>query len=96
MSEVNREEFTMTVRCPLGLHTRPATDIARVLQKCKSRVTFTYKKRSVNAKSILSLMMLSVPRNGRIHVVLEGEDAKDIKPKLIDVVEKSEEEVATR
>lgn len=90
-----REEFYVTVRCPLGLHTRPATDIARVLQNCKSQVTFTYKKRSVNAKSILSLMMLAVVRNGRIHVVIEGEDAALIKPKLIEVVENSKEEVST-
>ena len=59
----------------LGLHTRPATLIVKILQTCKSAVTFTYKKESVDAKSILSILLLAVQKNGLLTVKIEGEDA---------------------
>lgn len=59
----------------LGLHTRPATLIVKLLQDCKSEVTFTYKKQTVDAKSILNLLMLAAPKNALITVKAKGEDA---------------------
>jgi len=66
----------LQVKNKMGLHTRPATSIVKLLQKVKSDVTFTYKKDTVNAKSILSILMLAVPLNGKITVMIEGDDAE--------------------
>lgn len=60
----------------MGLHTRPATYLVKLLRECKSQVWFTYKRETVNAKSILSLLMLAVKKNGKIIVTVEGEDAE--------------------
>lgn len=66
----------------LGLHTRPATFIVKLLQNCKSDVVFIHKKESINAKSILSILMLAAKKNSQITVSIEGEDANDIMEKL--------------
>ncbi len=67
----------MRVKNDLGLHTRPATVIVQALRSCKSSVFFTYKKETVDAKSILSILMLAVPKNSLILITVEGEDAEE-------------------
>lgn len=66
----------LTVKNEMGLHTRPATTIVKLLQKVKSDVTFQLGEETVNAKSILSLLMLAAKQNARITVIVEGEDAE--------------------
>ena len=70
------------VKNNLGLHTRPATVIVKLLQNCKSDVTFVHKKENINAKSILSILMLAAKKNSQITVTVDGEDADDIMSKL--------------
>lgn len=88
-------QFEVEVKNPLGLHTRPATNIVKVLQKTDSKVNFTYKNRTVNAKSILSILLLAATRNSIIEVSIEGEDAELVKQKLIEVIENPYEDVCT-
>lgn len=71
----------------LGLHTRPATVIVKLLQNCKCDVTFTLKRETINAKSILSILMLAAKKNSQITVSVEGEGAEDIMNKLEAVFE---------
>jgi phosphocarrier protein len=68
----------------LGLHTRPATTIVKLLQNCKSDVFFTYKEETVNAKSILSLLMLAARKNSKITIEVSGEDADLTMDKLVE------------
>ncbi len=67
----------------LGLHTRPATHIVKLLQNVKSEVFFTYRKETVTAKSILNILMLAVPKNGQITITIEGEDANEVCEELL-------------
>jgi phosphocarrier protein HPr len=71
------------VRNKMGLHTRPATEIVKLLQNSKSDVSFTYKKETINAKSILSILMLAIARNAVVTIVVEGEDADNTMTKLM-------------
>jgi phosphocarrier protein len=71
------------VKNTMGLHTRPATTIVKLLQGCKSDVTFTYKKETVNAKSILSILMLAARKNTQITIVVDGDDAVETMSKLV-------------
>ena len=75
------------IRNPLGLHTRPATIIVKLLQNCKSEVFFTYKSLTVNAKSILSLLMLAAKKNSNITMTIEGADAEITLLKLLEAFE---------
>lgn len=70
-----------------GLHVRPASAIVELLQKSKSTVTFTHNKETINAKSILSILMMAITRNSTITVKIEGEDAIETMEQLITAFE---------
>ena len=82
-------KFTRKVRVKnaLGLHARPATVIAKLLQRTSSSVSFTYRKETVNAKSIMSLLMLAATKNSIITVVVDGEDAGEMIEKIVEAFE---------
>ncbi|MBF5059894.1 Phosphocarrier protein HPr [Candidatus Neptunochlamydia vexilliferae] len=67
----------------LGLHVRPATTIAKILQKRNAKVTLTYKGQSVNARSIMSIMILAAPKNAELKIKAEGADAKETLDELL-------------
>jgi phosphocarrier protein len=71
------------VKNPLGVHARPATLIAKLLQGSKSSVTFTYKKETINARSIMSILMMAISRNAVVTVTAEGEDAHSVMKKIV-------------
>jgi phosphocarrier protein HPr len=64
------------VKNPLGLHTRPAAAIVKMLQPLKSSVYFTYKNETINARSIMSILMLAARKNSQIIITVEGDDAE--------------------
>lgn len=74
---------TVRVKNELGLHTRPATLIVKLLQDCKSDVLFTHKKETVNAKSILNILMLAAQKNAMITIEVVGEDAQETMDRLL-------------
>ncbi len=65
-----------------GLHARPAASIIRLLRDTRSSVKFTYRRQTVDAQSILGLLMLAAPQNAWITVSVDGPDANDIITKL--------------
>ncbi len=64
------------VKNSLGLHTRPAAAIVKILQPRKSSVFFIYKNETINARSIMSILMLAAQKNTQIEIVVEGIDAE--------------------
>lgn len=80
------------IKNKMGLHTRPATAIVKLLQNSKSNVLFTYKRETINAKSILSILMLAATRNSRITISVEGEDAESTMQNLVEAFENHFEE----
>lgn len=83
----NRLVSKVVVKNPMGLHTRPATAIVKLLQNCKCDVMFTHKRETVNAKSILSILMLAAKKNSKITITVSGDDAEQTMEKLIDAFE---------
>jgi phosphocarrier protein HPr len=77
------------VKNDLGLHTRPATAIVKLLQGSKSMVSFTYQRETINARSILSILMLAARKNSRITITVEGqeEDAQRTMHSLVEAFE---------
>lgn len=71
------------VKNRLGLHIRPATVIVKMLQGFRSSVHFTLRGQTVNAKSIMSLLVLSAQKNAKISIVVEGEDAEMVMERLL-------------
>lgn len=73
----------LKVKNTLGLHTRPAAAIVKILQPHKSSVAFTYKEDTINARSIMSILMLAAKKNAQITVVIEGIDAQATMDRLV-------------
>ncbi len=71
------------VKNSLGLHTRPAATIVKLLQPLKSAVSFTYKDETVNARSIMSILMLAAKKNAQIIITVDGADAEMAMRRLI-------------
>lgn len=84
MNSKSQQELVAKVKVKnsMGLHTRPATAIVKLLQGCKSNVFFTYRKETINAKSILSILMLAARKNTNITISVTGEDAQETLDKL--------------
>ena len=70
------------VKNVLGLHARPAAMIAKLLQSSKSQVSISYRQETVNARSIMSILMLAIKKNSLIILTIEGEDAEETFEKL--------------
>jgi phosphocarrier protein HPr len=66
-----------------GLHTRPATAIVKILQGTRCEVIFTHKNETVNARSILSIMMLAAKKNARIKIRISGVDGERVMEQLV-------------
>ena len=75
------------VKNQLGLHTRPAIEIVKLLQTSKSHVSFTHKHETINAKSILSILMIAAQKDAEITITAEGEDAKKTIDQLVTAFE---------
>lgn len=71
------------VKNALGLHTRPAAAIVKLLQPQKSSVSFTYKDETINARSIMSILMLAAKKNAQITITVDGEDAEITMQRLL-------------
>ena len=59
-----------------GLHTRPSTELVRCAATFKSQVTLFYQNLSVNAKSLLGILMLAAARGAKIQIEAIGDDEK--------------------
>ncbi len=77
----------MRIKNALGLHARPATVIAELLQGTLSSVSFTYRKETINAKSIMSILMLAATKNSLITVSIEGADAAETMERVFQAFE---------
>lgn len=75
------------VKNALGLHTRPAASIVKLLQPLKAAVFFTYKNETINARSIMSILMLAATKNSQITITVEGEDAESTLNHLVSAFE---------
>lgn len=60
-----------------GLHTRPSTELVKCATAFKSQVTLSYQDLTVNAKSLLGILMLAASRGSKIRIEACGDDAEE-------------------
>lgn len=68
-----------------GLHTRPSTELVKCAATFKSHVTLYYQDMSVNAKSLLGILMLAAARGAKIKIEAEGDDANEAVKTIINL-----------
>ena len=71
----------------VGLHARPAAIFVKAANKYKSEIQVTKEDRTVNAKSILSVLTLGVNKGTEITIHAEGEDADEALKELVGLIE---------
>ncbi len=76
-------EKSVVIIDPAGMHARPASKVAHLAASFDEDVSITYKKRSIDAKSIMGLMSLGVPKDAEIILKVEGDDADSILSSLL-------------
>ena len=72
-----------------GLHCRPSMEIVKCAHHFKSEIFLNYKKNKVNAKSLLSVLMLAACKGAKIKIEAIGIDAEEAVSSLIDLAEQS-------
>jgi phosphocarrier protein HPr len=67
-------QTTITISNKLGLHARASAKLTKLAGSFKSEIHLSRNQRSVNAKSIMGVMMLAAGLGSEIGVEAEGED----------------------
>ena len=75
------------VKNKLGIHVRPATYLAKLLQSMHSNVILTYKEKSINARSIMSIMILAASIGSKLVISAKGPDAQQAVDALCHLIE---------
>lgn len=70
-------EKSVVITDPAGMHARPASKVAHLAASFDDSITITYKSRTIDAKSIMGLMSLGVPKDAEITIHVEGDQADE-------------------
>ena len=70
-------EKTITVINPLGLHARPAAEVVDCASRFTSDIRISYENQEIDAKSIMSVLMLAAPCGAELSVAIIGDDEND-------------------
>ncbi len=65
---------TLTLINPLGLHARAASKLVNVAKTFESHIQVSFGGQSVDAKSIMSVMLLAAPVGSELTFDIEGTD----------------------
>jgi phosphocarrier protein len=69
---------TLTIKNELGLHARSAAMIVRAVEGCRSTVSLERDGTTVDARSLLDILTLACPKDSRIVVRADGDDAREV------------------
>ena len=83
MSKVTK---SLTVVNKLGIHARPAAVFAKTANKFKADVFVEKDGETINAKSIMGLMMLAAGPGSKLLIVANGPDADDAVKAIEDLI----------
>ena len=70
-----------------GLHLRPAGILCKEAMKFKSRITFTFRGNTANAKSVLSVLGALIKCGDEIELFCEGPDENEALASMIKMIE---------
>ena len=79
-------ERTVTIVNPLGLHARPAAQLVRLASSFAAHVELERDGLTVNAKSIMGVMMLAAERGAGLVVRADGADEEAAVAAVADLV----------
>ena len=67
---------SLTIQNKLGIHTRAAAKLVDTAKKYGSKIELVFRDRSVDCKSIMSVITLGAQKDHVVEVVITGDDEK--------------------
>lgn len=67
----------ITIQNKLGLHTRAAAKLVDIAKKFASKIELKYQDRTVDCKSIMSVITLGAQKNHTLDLIVSGEDENE-------------------
>lgn len=80
-------ERTVTLGSKSGLHARPAAVFVQQAKGFQSQITLSKNDKTVNAKSILSVLTLGAEQGDQVVLKVEGDDAQSAIDNLAPLLE---------
>lgn len=80
------QEKTIEIINKLGLHARAATKLANTANKFSSVISISYEGKDIDAKSIMSLMLLAAAKGSSITIKTEGNDEQKAINELVELI----------
>lgn len=77
-------ELHLTVIDPAGLHARPAAKVVQVASRFQSRIVLRSGERTVDVKSLIALLGLTIRPLAEITLTADGPDADDALAALVE------------
>ena len=77
MSDAARQTAIVRITNKRGLHARASAKIVEAAARFQSLITVNRDGQSVNARSIMGLMMLAASTGAEVEICAEGEDAAE-------------------
>jgi phosphocarrier protein len=81
-----RVEATVVLSNKMGLHARPSTQIATTASRFSCDIQLGKDEMTVDAKSVLELLMLAAECGTELTIAAEGDDAKEAVAALVELV----------
>jgi phosphocarrier protein HPr len=78
---------TFKLKNKLGMHARPAAAFVKTAQQFKSDIYIERNGQTINGKSILGILTMACPYNGRLTIRAEGPDAPAAMKALENLIE---------
>ena len=67
-------QTTITIQNKLGLHARAANKLVDITIQFASAITIEYETKSIDGKSIMSVMLLAAAKGSELTITTEGHD----------------------
>ncbi|MEQ9461767.1 MAG: HPr family phosphocarrier protein [Phycisphaeraceae bacterium] len=88
----HRAETVVVIRNRLGMHARPAMSFVDTASQFSASIQVIKNQQSVDAKSIMQLMMLAATQGTELKVIAEGTDAQEAVTAIEDLVNRGFDE----
>jgi phosphocarrier protein len=87
MDDPQRLTATATIKNKRGLHARASAKMVEAAARFQSHITVSYDGQTVDARSIMGLMMMAAGIGKEIEIVAEGPDAQDAMTAILALIE---------
>ena len=71
------ERFQYTITDSIGIHARPAGELAKLARKFQSEIIIKTEKKQADAEKLMAVMALGIHHGDMVTVEIEGADEKE-------------------